>query len=49
MNVVIYTRVSTSGQDYDRQISDLTDFCNKQGWNVSKVFSEKISGVKKND
>ena len=47
-NVVIYTRVSTSAQDYDRQISDLQLFAAKQGFNVVNTFSEKISGNKKN-
>jgi len=47
-NVVIYTRVSTSAQDYERQINDLQLFAAKQGFNVVNVFSEKISGNKKN-
>ena len=47
-NVVIYTRVSTNLQEFDRQVNDLTAFASKQGYNVVNVFSEKISGAKKN-
>ena len=45
--VVIYARVSTNSQDYDRQISDLRDYANRMGYEVVKEFSEKISGAKK--
>ena len=46
MNVVLLCRVSTNHQDYSRQINELTEFCNRQGWNISKVFANKISGTK---
>ena len=46
MNVVLLARVSTNHQDYNRQINELTEFCNKQGWNVCKVFANKVSGAK---
>ena len=46
MNVVLLCRVSTNHQDYNRQINELTEFCDKQGWNVCKVFANKISGAK---
>jgi DNA invertase Pin-like site-specific DNA recombinase len=49
MKVVILSRVSTQSQDNFRQISELTDFSNKMGWEILKVFEEKISGAKKND
>ena len=45
--VVIYARVSTNSQDYDRQISDLREHAMKQGYVVVKEFSQKISGAKK--
>ena len=45
--VVIYARVSTSAQDYDRQLHDLRDYAARQGYDVVKEFSEKISGAKK--
>lgn len=49
INVVLLCRVSTNSQDYTRQVNELTDYSNKQGWNVVKVFANKISGAKKND
>ena len=45
--VVIYARVSTNSQDYDRQISDLREYAKKMDYIVVKEFSEKISGAKK--
>ena len=48
MNTVIYTRVSTCTQDYQRQIDELQQYALAHSWIVSKVFSEKISGAKKN-
>ena len=45
--VVIYARVSTNSQDYDRQISDLREYAKRMDYNVVKEFSEKISGAKK--
>ena len=45
--VVIYARVSTNSQDYDRQISDLREYAKKMDFVVVKEFSEKISGAKK--
>lgn len=47
MRVVIYARVSTSAQDYDRQLSELREYARKMGFEVVKEFSEKISGAKK--
>lgn len=47
MNVVLLCRVSTNHQDYNRQIVELTEFCSHQGWNIEKVFANKISGAKK--
>ena len=49
MNVVILSRVSTNTQDNQRQVIELTEYSNKMGWGVVKVFEEKISGVKKNE
>ena len=49
MKVVIYSRVSTQGQDYQRQTSELTEYSEKQGWEVLNVFEEKISGGKSNE
>ena len=45
--VIIYARVSTNVQDYDRQLHDLREYASRQGYEVVKEFSEKISGAKK--
>ena len=44
--VVILARVSTNKQDYDRQIIELIDYCNRVGWEVANVFANKVSGAK---
>lgn len=48
MEVVIYARVSTQGQEYERQVIELSAYAEKNGWTVKRVFAEKISGAKKN-
>ena len=45
--VVLYARVSTSTQDYTRQITELRNYAWKQNYKIVKEFSEKISGGKK--
>ena len=45
--VVLYARVSTSAQDYTRQITELRKYAKKQNYEIVKEFSEKISGAKK--
>ena len=47
MKAIIYARVSTSTQDYERQIADLREYASKMGYEVVKEFSEKVSGAKK--
>ena len=47
--VVILARVSTDKQEYQRQINELTEYCNKVNWHIEKVFANKISGAKKNE
>lgn len=44
---VICARVSTNGQDYERQLNDLREYANHMGYEVIKEFAEKISGAKK--
>lgn len=44
--VVILGRVSTDRQDYQRQIVELQEYCNKVGWDVVNVFVNKVSGAK---
>lgn len=46
MDVIIYGRVSTQIQDYERQINELKRFAVAFEYNVVKVFSEVISGAK---
>lgn len=46
---IIYARVSTSQQDYQRQVTELKQYADRMGYQVVKVFSEKISGAKKVD
>ena len=46
--VVIFARVSTNGQDYERQVNELTALCQRNNWMVAATFCEKVSGAKKN-
>ena len=47
-NIVIFGRVSTFIQDYERQINELTALADRNGWTVRAVFAEKVSGARKN-
>ena len=47
ITAVIYARVSTNGQDYERQLNDLREYAIRMGYKVAKEFAEKISGAKK--
>ena len=47
--VVILARVSTERQEYQRQISELEEYCQKMNWQVEKVFANKISGAVRNE
>lgn len=49
MKVVILARVSTDKQEYNRQVVELTDYCDKMGYEVMRVFANKTSGAKKNE
>lgn len=44
--VVIYARVSTKNQDYDRQLSELREYASRMDYEVVQEFAEKISGAK---
>ena len=46
--VVIFARVSTNVQDYERQVNELTTLAQRNSWSVEAVFCEKVSGAKKN-
>ena len=45
--VVIYARVSTKVQDYNRQLAELREYARKMEYEVVAEFTEKISGAKK--
>lgn len=47
--VVIFSRVSTMAQDYQRQTDELLEYASKMGYSVERIFEEKISGAKKNE
>lgn len=44
--VVILARVSTQAQDYQRQVTELQEYCHRAGWEVTRVFANKVSGAK---
>ena len=46
--IVIFARVSTNVQDYDRQVNELTSIAQRNMWCVCATFCEKVSGAKKN-
>lgn len=45
--VVILARVSTDRQEYQRQINELTAYCENVGWSVGEIFANKVSGAKR--
>lgn len=45
MNAVIYGRVSSTDQDFLRQVNNLKDIAGKNGWTVKRTFTEKVSGM----
>lgn len=45
----IFARVSTNGQNTDRQVIDLQSYAQGNGFEVVKVFTEQISGAKRNE
>ena len=48
-NVILFCRVSTKVQDYQRQVNDLTNAAEHHGWTVAHTFCEKISGATSNE
>lgn len=48
MEVVLFARVSTNIQDYERQINELTALAERNGWDIAASFAEKVSGAKRN-
>jgi len=51
MKSVIYARVSSMGdrQSTDRQVSDLSVYSHAIGYDVAEIFTEHISGAKRNE
>ena len=49
LDVAIYVRVSTSGQTTDNQMIELTEVCERNKWNIVKVYNETVSGTKSVD
>lgn len=49
MKVVILARVSTDKQEYNRQVVEMEQYCKSVGWDVAKVFANKVSGTKRNE
>ena len=47
VKVCIYARVSTKGQDYERQLEELRKYASQMEYDVVREFSAKISGAKK--
>lgn len=46
--VVLLCRVSTERQDYTRQVKELSAWCKTAGWEIDRIFANKVSGAKKN-
>lgn len=47
--VVIFARVSTDKQEYQRQLIELREYCSKMDWDVVREFANKVSGARKNE
>lgn len=47
--VCLLLRVSTNAQDYEYQHNTLSELCERKGWEIVKVFANKVSGAKKNE
>ena len=47
--VCLLLRVSTNSQDYEYQYNTLQELCERKGWEIVKVFANKVSGAKKNE
>ena len=45
--VVIYARVSTKTQEFDRQVAELREYARKMEYDVVAEFIEKVSGAKR--
>lgn len=46
MKAALYARVSTHDQSTDIQVRELTDYCQRQGWDLTQAYTDVISGAK---
>ena len=46
IKAVIYVRVSSVRQEYERQLKELKNYCGKNGISVQGIYKEKVSGAK---
>jgi DNA invertase Pin-like site-specific DNA recombinase len=46
IRAALYSRVSTSSQDTDAQENQLKAYCEMKGWEVTKIYRDKMSGAK---
>ena len=46
--VALYVRVSSEQQDTDLQIRELTEFVAIKGWEIYRIFEEKVTGTHAN-
>ena len=46
VRVAVYTRVSTLDQSLEGQEHELVEYASRRGWIVSKIYRDKISGLK---
>lgn len=49
MKAVLLCRVSTNAQDYNRQVNELTLYCQQHNWDIENIFANKVSGAKRNE
>ena len=46
IRVAMYSRVSTDGQNTDGQESELKEYAKNRGWEVVRMYRDKMSGTK---
>ena len=46
MRVTLYVRVSTADQNAERQLGELREYAERQGWETAEVYQDVISGAK---
>ena len=46
MRAAIYTRVSTADQNPELQLRELQEYAKRQGWEVTEIYQDVISGAK---